>query len=117
MRFLKGNERRQAVLRGLLTTRDQIVGLQGGAGTGKTTALEIVKEIAEENGFEVRGLAPTSRARNELAARGIQSATLQKHLLTSAKRRANSSSALIFRRRVEPFIDKPDASVPKEYPG
>ena len=54
--ILKGNERRQAVLKGLLTTRDQIVGLQGGAGTGKTTALEIVKEIAEEHGFEVRGL-------------------------------------------------------------
>lgn len=94
--ILKANERRQAVLRALLTTRDQIVGLQGGAGTGKTTALEIVKEIAEQNGFEVRGLAPTSRARNELAARGIQSATLQKHLLTSAKQETAPAQRLYF---------------------
>lgn len=94
--ILQGNERRQAVLKGLLTTRDQIVGLQGGAGTGKTTALEIVKEIAEQHGFEVRGLAPTSRARNELAARGIQSATLQKHLL--AKR-----------------VDAPESPTPRLY--
>lgn len=93
---LKGNERRQAVLKGILTTRDQIVGLQGGAGTGKTTALEIVKEIAEEHGFEVRGLAPTSRARNELAARGIQSETLQKYLLISAKGEQTPAQRLYF---------------------
>ncbi len=102
--ILKGNERRQAVLKGLLTTRDQIVGLQGGAGTGKTTALEIVKEIAEEHGFEVRGLAPTSRARNELAARGIQSATLQKHLLTGAKGEQQTSPPRLY------FVDESSLS-------
>ncbi len=68
--ILKGNERRQAVLKGIQTTRDQIVGIQGGAGTVKTTALEIVKEIAEEHGFEVRGLVscPGHRISNDSSA-------------------------------------------------
>jgi ATP-dependent exoDNAse (exonuclease V) alpha subunit len=82
--ILQNNERRQAVIRGLLSTTDRVVGVQGGAGTGKTTALGIVREIAEQNGFEVRGLAPTSRARNALQESGVQSETLQKHLLRSA---------------------------------
>lgn len=79
--ILQNNERRQAVIRGLLSTSDQVVGVQGGAGTGKTTTLGIVREIAEHHGFEVRGLAPTSRARNALQESGVQSETLQKHLL------------------------------------
>lgn len=79
--ILQSNERRQAVIQGLLGTKDQVVGVQGGAGTGKTTALGIVRQIAEQHGFEVRGLAPTSRARNVLQESGVQSETLQKHLL------------------------------------
>lgn len=79
--ILQNNERRQAVIRGLLSTTDRVVGVQGGAGTGKTTAVGMVREIAEEHGFEVRGLAPTSRARNALQESGVQSETLQKHLL------------------------------------
>jgi len=79
--ILRGNEKRQAVVRGLLSTKDQIVGVQGGAGTGKTTTLGIVRQLAEETGFEIRGLAPTSRARNALQESGVESETLQKHLL------------------------------------
>ncbi|MBV9265372.1 MAG: AAA family ATPase, partial [Acidobacteriaceae bacterium] len=82
--ILRNNERRQAVIRGLLGTSDQVVGIQGGAGTGKTTALGLVREIAEAHGYEVKGLAPTSRARNALQESGVQSETLQKYLLRSA---------------------------------
>jgi ATP-dependent exoDNAse (exonuclease V) alpha subunit len=94
--ILRGNEKRQAVIRGLLSTMDQVVGVQGGAGTGKTTALGIVREIAEENGFEVRGLAPTSRARNALRESGIQSETLQKHLLRTAAEEHDGKPRLYF---------------------
>jgi hypothetical protein len=50
------------------------------AGAGKTTSLAAVREAAEHEGYEVRGLAPTSRAAHKLAESGIESETLQRHL-------------------------------------
>ncbi|HKR61320.1 MAG TPA: MobF family relaxase, partial [Pyrinomonadaceae bacterium] len=75
---LNGNQR-EAVEQ-ILTNRDQVIGLQGGAGTGKTTALSVLKEVAEKEGYEVRGFAPTTRATKQLAESGIQSETLQKFI-------------------------------------
>jgi len=46
----------------VLQSRDRVIGIQGGAGTGKTTALRPLRELAEANGYETRGLAPTSGA-------------------------------------------------------
>jgi hypothetical protein len=94
--MLRNNERRQAVVKGLLSTTDQIVGVQGGAGTGKTTVLGIVREIAEQHGYEVRGLAPTSRARNALQESGVESETLQKYLLGSTSDQERSKPTLYF---------------------
>ncbi|HJT69779.1 MAG TPA: MobF family relaxase [Terriglobales bacterium] len=94
--ILRNNERRQAVVQGLLNTSDRVVGVQGGAGTGKTTVLGIVREIAEQHGYEVRGLAPTSRARNALHESGVQSVTLQKHLLREASDHQSPKQRLYF---------------------
>ncbi|MBV9154711.1 MAG: relaxase domain-containing protein [Acidobacteriaceae bacterium] len=94
--ILRNNERRQAVVRGLLSTNDQIVAVQGGAGTGKTTVLGIIREIAEQQGYQVRGLTPTSRARNALNESGVESETLQRHLLRSAADRDGSKRRLYF---------------------
>ncbi|MBV9761894.1 MAG: relaxase domain-containing protein [Acidobacteriaceae bacterium] len=63
-----------------LTTSNQIAGIQGGAGTGKTTALAAVRELAEEHGYRAVGLGPTSRAAKELRNAGIDSETLQAYL-------------------------------------
>ncbi|MCP5115301.1 MAG: AAA family ATPase, partial [bacterium] len=65
----------------ILESRDQITGLQGTAGTGKTASLAVVRTAAEHDEYEVHGLAPTTRAAKQLADAGIQSTTLQ-HLLT-----------------------------------
>jgi conjugative relaxase-like TrwC/TraI family protein len=94
--IMRNNERRQAVIKGLLSTTDQVVAVQGGAGTGKTTALGVVREIAEEHGFAVRGLAPTSRARNTLQESGIQSETLQRYLLRSKSDSEETKPRLYF---------------------
>jgi conjugative relaxase-like TrwC/TraI family protein len=94
--MLRNNERRQAVIQGLLSTTDQIVGVQGGAGTGKTTVLGIVREIAEQHGYEVTGLAPTSRARNALKESGVESETIQKHLLRSTSDQQRTKPRLYF---------------------
>jgi conjugative relaxase-like TrwC/TraI family protein len=61
----------------ILVTRDRVFALEGLAGTGKTTALAILREAAERQGFGVRGLAPTGRAADKLAESGIKTSTLQ----------------------------------------
>jgi len=77
---LKLNDSQRAAVEEILTSRDQIIGLQGGAGTGKTTALSVLREAAEKEGYEVRGFAPTTRATKQLAESGVQSETLQKFI-------------------------------------
>jgi len=61
----------------ILVSRDRVFGLGGLAGTGKTTALAILREAAERQGFVVQGLAPTGRAADKLADSGIKTTTLQ----------------------------------------
>jgi conjugative relaxase-like TrwC/TraI family protein len=71
----------RAAVEQILTNRDRITGLEGVAGAGKTTSLAAVREAAEHEGFRVFGLAPTSRAAQKLAESGIESGTLQRHLV------------------------------------
>ena len=64
----------------IFLSRQKIVGLEGVAGAGKTTALAVIREGAEAEGYRVEGFAPTSRAAQELAEAGIETSTLQRHL-------------------------------------
>jgi ATP-dependent exoDNAse (exonuclease V) alpha subunit len=64
----------------VLTSRDQMMALECVAGAGKTTSLAAVREAAERSGYEIEGLAPTSRATQKLAEAGIETQTLQRHL-------------------------------------
>ncbi len=64
----------------IFVSREKIVGLDGLAGTGKTTTLAVIREGAEIEGYKVEGFAPTSRAAQKLAEAGIETSTLQRHL-------------------------------------
>jgi conjugative relaxase-like TrwC/TraI family protein len=70
----------RAAVEQIVSSQDKIMGLEGVAGAGKTTSLAAVREAAESEGYEVRGLAPTSRAAHKLTESGIESETLQRHL-------------------------------------
>lgn len=74
------NQSQRTAVDEILASRDQVTALEGGAGTGKTTALAAVRDAAEREGYQVEGLAPTSRAAHKLAESGIESHTLQHHL-------------------------------------
>jgi conjugative relaxase-like TrwC/TraI family protein len=71
----------RAAVEQIASSHDRIVGLEGVAGAGKTTSLAAVREAAEHEGYKVFGLAPTSRAAQKLAESGIESGTLQRHLV------------------------------------
>lgn len=65
-----------------LTTRDRVTGVQGYAGTGKTFALSTLRELAEGQGYEVLGAAPSANAAHLLEQdAGIPSRTLAQLLL------------------------------------
>jgi len=67
----------------VLTSRDRMMALEGVAGGGKTTSLAAVRAAAVSAGYEVEGLAPTSRAVQKLAEAGMGTETLQRHLTRS----------------------------------
>ncbi len=75
---------RQAAVE-ILASEDKIMGLQGTAGAGKTTALNFIREAAARDGYQVEGFAPTSRATQQLEDAGIRSTTLQHHLAQGYK--------------------------------
>jgi conjugative relaxase-like TrwC/TraI family protein len=61
----------------LLMHGDKFQAIQGDAGTGKTAALEFVREAAEKKGWAIQGVATTSSAAEELqASSGIKSNTI-----------------------------------------
>jgi ATP-dependent exoDNAse (exonuclease V) alpha subunit len=73
--FLNPAQRR--AIEEVLTSHDRVHGLQGLAGTGKTTTLEAIREGAERNGYAVEGFTPTSRAAAQLRDAGLSAGTLQ----------------------------------------
>ena len=96
----------------ILSSRDQVVGLEGVAGAGKTTSLSAIREAAERQGYQVKGLAPTSRAAHQLEEPGIHSSTLQRHLAGSHRDHAErhlyivDESSLASTRQINEFVHK-----------
>ena len=89
------------------------MGLDGVAGAGKTTALAVIREGAELDGYNVEGFAPTSRAAQKLGEAGIETSTLQKHLArgpqpdTGEKRLyVLDESSLASTRQLHDFIER-----------
>jgi ATP-dependent exoDNAse (exonuclease V) alpha subunit len=83
------NRAQKSVVEDVLSSPDRIQGVQGWAGSGKTTVLENLRSAVEAQGYEVQGFAPTSRAARQLREAGVESGTLQGFLA----RTAPSSSA------------------------
>jgi conjugative relaxase-like TrwC/TraI family protein len=96
--FLNPAQRR--AIEEVLTSRDQIQGLQGLAGSGKTTTLEAIRECAERHGYAVEGFAPTSRAAQQLREAGISADTLQAHLARGTRERVQTNPDEVGNRRL-----------------
>lgn len=80
------NESQRRVVEQVLNSADRIHGLQGLAGTGKTTTLQTIREGAEASGYVVEGFAPTSKAAGQLREAGIHGTTLQSFLARGQNR-------------------------------
>ena len=112
--FLNDSQRR--VIEEVLNSTDRIHGLQGRAGSGKTTTLASIREGAEKSGYTVEGFAPTSRAAAQLREAGIDATTLQSFLARGENHpSANPAlrhlymldeSSLASTRQMRAFLDK-----------
>ena len=90
------NPAQRSVIEEVLTSKDRVHGLQGLAGTGKTTTLEAIKEGAERSGYVVEGFAPTSKAAGQLRAAGINADTLQGFLVRGQHGQADPDSRHLY---------------------
>src|ERR1700683_4227885 len=78
------NHAQKSVIEDVLSSPDRIQGIQGFAGSGKTSTLTVIRNAAESQGYQVEGFAPTSRAARQLNDAGIESGTLQGFLTRAA---------------------------------
>jgi conjugative relaxase-like TrwC/TraI family protein len=101
----------------VLTSHDQVQGLQGIAGAGKTTTLEGIRQGAEQSGYAVEGFAPTSRAAQQLRDAGIAADTLQGFLARGGQQQTAADperkhlymvdeSSLASTRQMREFLEK-----------
>ena len=75
----------KAAVKLILSAKDRVVGVQGYAGTGKTTMLNRARTLAEKKGWRMAGLAPSASAARTLATEaGIPTETLQMFLARNA---------------------------------
>ena len=75
----------KAAVKLILSAKDRTVGIQGYAGTGKTTMLNRARALAEKKGWRMIGLAPSASAVQTLASEaGIETETLQRFLARNA---------------------------------
>jgi conjugative relaxase-like TrwC/TraI family protein len=80
------NEGQRASAELILTTKNRVVGVQGFAGTGKSHMLKVVKATIEEQGYNMRALAPYGSQVKALRELGIESNTLASFLHAKDKK-------------------------------
>ena len=85
----------KTVVEDVLSSPDRIQGIQGFAGSGKTTTLTVIRSAAESRGYQVEGFAPTSRAARQLNDAGIESGTLQGFLARARRSRPTRAEAFL----------------------
>ena len=75
----------KAAVKLILSEKDRVVGVQGYAGTGKTTMLNRARAVLAKKGYDLKGLAPSASAARTLADEAnIETETLQRFLARNA---------------------------------
>ena len=87
------NASQRTVVEEVLTSRDRVHGLQGLAGTGKTSTLAAIREGAQLGGYAVEGFAPTGRAAEQLRDAGVSADTLQGFLARGSRKQQEHAAS------------------------
>ncbi|MGB8168458.1 MAG: AAA family ATPase, partial [Chthoniobacteraceae bacterium] len=97
----KGGEQlsaeQRAAVRHLLSNRDQVMAIRGGAGVGKTTLMKEAVAAIETNGLKVFAFAPSAAASREtLREAGFENAETVAHLLQNQKLQLETRGQVIW---------------------
>jgi conjugative relaxase-like TrwC/TraI family protein len=77
------NPEQQNAVETTATTLDAVMAWQGVAGAGKTYALSVLKDLAQGQGYTIRGLAPSAEAAHVLGeSLGIETTTVARLLVS-----------------------------------
>lgn len=81
------SEQQEGLVHHVAESLDQIIAVRGLAGTGKTFALDVAREVLEREGYEVRGMSASGQAAKELAsdAHILRCTTIQRALNEAEK--------------------------------
>ncbi|WP_425400410.1 MobF family relaxase [Aeoliella sp.] len=90
------NKQQQAAIRYVLQSRDTVMAIIGGAGTGKTALMKEATEAIEKNGKNVFTFAPSTGAKEVLEGEGFKNAQTVEHLIRNTKLHAKLKDQLIW---------------------
>lgn len=79
------NEQQKDAVQHVLSSRDAVIAVVGGAGTGKTSLKQEAVEAVRNCGKEVFSVAPSSGATEVLREKGFKNAATVEHLLRNTK--------------------------------
>lgn len=89
------NAEQEKALMMVLETTNRIIGIQGYAGTGKTTTLKVLQDACKAEGYDFIGLAPSHSAVKALGESGISGQTLQRWISDRQARDGLSSKSIL----------------------
>jgi len=91
------NDHQRAAVKHILESKDLVGGVNGRAGTGKTTAMKEAIDAIEANGHKALVFAPTAEAARDILRReGFKGAETVEQLLTSAKLQEQAKGAVLW---------------------
>ena len=90
------NDQQQAAVRHVLTSRDAVTAITGGAGTGKSSLMQEAAEAIRGHGKEVLPLAPSTGAREVLHEKGFPNAQTVEHLLRNEPLQAQAKDQVLW---------------------
>ncbi|MEO9930122.1 MobF family relaxase [Rhodopirellula bahusiensis] len=90
------NEHQQSAVKYILESRDGVLLVSGGAGTGKSTMLAEAKEGAEAAGVRVFAAAPSTAAVDVLRDKGFADTQTVEHWIRNQNRQADLRDQLLF---------------------
>lgn len=90
------NDQQKNAVRHVLTSKDTVTAVTGGAGTGKSSLMEEAAEAIQANGKAVYTFAPSTGACEVLQTKGFENAKTVEHLLKNEKLHAELKDQVLW---------------------
>lgn len=90
------NPQQKSAVRHVLTSRDTVMAITGGAGTGKSSLMQEAAEAIRGCGKEVRAFAPSTGACEVLQEKGFQNVQTVEYLLRSEKLQSDMKDQVLW---------------------